>query len=138
LLDETLVVYLTEFGRTPQINKDAGRDHWPGVFSICFAGAGIRGGTVLGASDQQGSMPEERPVSPEEITATIYQLVGIPPHAEPPPRGGGRRAEHATGARGRCRRAECRTARPRHENRRAAGHAALHRPGEQRREGLAV
>ncbi len=79
LLDETLVVYLTEFGRTPKVNSQAGRDHWPGAFSVAFAGAGIRGGQVLGASDRTGGSVADRPVSPEEIAATILHLVGIHP-----------------------------------------------------------
>lgn len=79
LLDETLVVYLTEYGRTPKINKDIGRDHWPAAFSVAFAGAGIRAGQVIGASDKNGAAVTERPVTPEEIAATILHLVGIPP-----------------------------------------------------------
>lgn len=79
LLDETLVVYLTEFGRTPKINNQAGRDHWPGAFSVAFAGAGIQTGQVLGASDKHGAHVVEFPVSPEEIAATILSLVGIDP-----------------------------------------------------------
>lgn len=82
LLDETLVIYMTEYGRTPRVNKDAGRDHWPQAFSIAFAGAGIKGGQVLGASDKDGASVIDRPVSPEEIAATILHLTGINPHAE--------------------------------------------------------
>ena len=79
MLDETLVVYLTEFGRTPKVNSQAGRDHWPGVFSVAFAGAGIKTGQVIGASDKIGGEPVDRPVSPEEISATILTLTGINP-----------------------------------------------------------
>jgi arylsulfatase A-like enzyme len=82
LLDETLVVYMTEFGRTPKVNSQAGRDHWPRVFSVAFAGAGIRTGQVLGASDQDGGEVAEFPVSPEQIAATILSLVGIHPQTE--------------------------------------------------------
>lgn len=82
LLDETLVICMTEYGRTPKINSQAGRDHWPNAFSIAFAGAGIRTGQVLGATDRDGASVTERPVSPEEIAATILHLVGIDPHHE--------------------------------------------------------
>ena len=78
LLDETLVVVLSEFGRTPKINTNAGRDHWPGCFSITLAGAGIRGGLVHGASDRIAAYPSKDPVSPEEVAATIYHALGIP------------------------------------------------------------
>jgi len=79
MLDETLVVYMTEFGRTPKVNSQAGRDHWPRVFSVALAGAGIQTGQVLGASDKVGGEPAERPVSPEEIAATILSLAGVNP-----------------------------------------------------------
>ena len=82
LLDETLVVVLGEFGRTPKINKGAGRDHWPGCFSITLAGAGIRGGLVHGASDKIAAYPASDPVGPEEIAATIYHALGIPLRTE--------------------------------------------------------
>lgn len=82
LLDETLVVVLSEFGRTPKINTNAGRDHWPGCFSITLAGAGIRGGLVHGASDKTASYPSRDAVSPEEVAATIYHALGIPPRTE--------------------------------------------------------
>lgn len=82
LLDETLVVVLGEFGRTPKINKGAGRDHWPGCFSITLAGAGIRGGLVHGASDKMAAYPSRDPVSPEEVAATIYHALGIPLRTE--------------------------------------------------------
>jgi len=82
LLDDTLVIYMTEYGRTPRVNSKAGRDHWPQAFSIAFAGAGIKGGQVLGASDKDGAAVIDRPVSPEEIAATILHLTGIDPHTE--------------------------------------------------------
>jgi hypothetical protein len=78
LLDETLVAVISEFGRTPKINANAGRDHWPGCFSITLAGAGIQGGLVHGASDNIGAFPSRDAVSPEEIAATIYHALGIP------------------------------------------------------------
>ena len=81
-LDETLVVVLGEFGRTPKINGNAGRDHWPGCFSITLAGAGILGGLVYGASDRIAAYPASDPVSPEEVAATIYHALGIPLRTE--------------------------------------------------------
>ncbi len=77
LLDKTLVLAIGEFGRTPKINHSAGRDHWPGVFSIAAAGAGVPGGQVLGATDAQGAYPSERPVSIEDLGATLYKKLGI-------------------------------------------------------------
>ncbi|QDU98208.1 DUF1501 domain-containing protein [Lignipirellula cremea] len=79
MLDETLVVVGSEFGRTPKINSGAGRDHWPRAFSIALAGGGIQRGLVLGSSDKIGSDVAEHPVSPEELLATILHLVGIDP-----------------------------------------------------------
>ena len=66
-----------EFGRTPIINRTAGRDHYPSVFSIMMAGGGIKGGQVVGASDSRGMEPAENPVRPEDLSATIYQCLGI-------------------------------------------------------------
>lgn len=77
LLDETLVVAIGEFGRTPKINAKGGRDHWGPVFSFVMAGAGISGGQVLGASDRQGGHPKEDRVEPGDLTATIFHLVGL-------------------------------------------------------------
>jgi len=82
LLDETLVIAMGEFGRTPKLNTRGGRDHWPRVFSVALAGAGIRGGTVLGASDAVGESPHARPVTPSELAATIYTLLGVSPAME--------------------------------------------------------
>ena len=78
LLDTTLVVAMGEFGRTPLLNPRGGRDHWPGVWSILFAGGGVRGGQVVGSSDRTGSEPRDRPVTPAEVAATIYRLLGVP------------------------------------------------------------
>ena len=82
LLDSTLVVALGEFGRTPKINKNAGRDHWPDCYSITLAGGGIRGGTVFGASDRLGAYPAIDPVTPADLAATIYWRFGLNPRAE--------------------------------------------------------
>jgi uncharacterized protein (DUF1501 family) len=77
LLDTTLVVAMGEFGRTPQLNPRGGRDHWPGVWSIVFAGAGVRGGQVIGSSDKNGGEPKDRPVTPTEVAASVYKGMGI-------------------------------------------------------------
>ena len=79
LLEETLVVAIGEFGRTPQINPTAGRDHWSGVFSAVFAGAGVRGGQVVGASDAHAAYPATRGWYPADLGATIYTALGIDP-----------------------------------------------------------
>jgi uncharacterized protein (DUF1501 family) len=73
------VTLLTDFGRTPPINKSAGRDHWPGVFSVLFAGAGVRGGRVLGASDKIGAEPSADRIRPKDIAATLYHSLGLNP-----------------------------------------------------------
>jgi hypothetical protein len=77
-LESTLVAGLGEFGRTPKINPDGGRDHWPHCFSILMAGGGIRGGQVYGSSDRIGAEPRDNPVTPAMITATIRKAMGIP------------------------------------------------------------
>ena len=82
LLDTTLVLAMGEFGRTPEINHSAGRDHWPGVFSIAAAGAGVPGGQVIGSSDATGAEPSGRPVSIEDLGATVYKKLGIDTHKE--------------------------------------------------------
>lgn len=79
LLDNTLVVFLTEFGRTPKINKDGGRDHWGAAGSIFFAGGGTRVGQVIGATDRQGAYPTTRSYSPADVAATIYHFLHIAP-----------------------------------------------------------
>ena len=81
-LDETLVLCLTEFGRTPRFNGRAGRDHWGSVFSIVAAGGGVQGGRVHGASDRDGAQPAEGLVHPADLTATLYHLLGIEPTSE--------------------------------------------------------
>lgn len=80
LLDETLVVVVGEFGRTPRINKHGGRDHWGHVFSMALAGAGIRTGQVIGASDKNGAYPITDPIRGGDLTATIFHLLGIDPN----------------------------------------------------------
>lgn len=82
LLDETLVIVMGEFGRTPKLNSRGGRDHWPRVFSVALAGGGIQGGQVIGSSDRVGEGPRERPTTPSDLAATIYTLLGIPPELE--------------------------------------------------------
>jgi hypothetical protein len=79
LLDETLVVLMGEMGRTPRINKDAGRDHWTFCYSVLLAGAGLRGGSVYGASDAHAAYVKDRPVHIRDICATIYHCLGIDP-----------------------------------------------------------
>ncbi|MDV6034164.1 MAG: DUF1501 domain-containing protein [Phycisphaera sp. RhM] len=82
LLDETLVVWMGEFGRTPQINKNLSRDHWPQCYTTLLAGGGVKKGYVYGKSDEHASRPAEHPVKPEDLAATIYQLLGIDPATE--------------------------------------------------------
>jgi uncharacterized protein (DUF1501 family) len=82
LLDETLVVWLGEFGRTPKFNGAGGRDHWGPVFSMALAGAGIRGGQVIGASDSNGAYPKDGKVTPPELAATVFHCLGIESHTE--------------------------------------------------------
>jgi hypothetical protein len=82
LLEETLVVAAGEFGRTPKINKDGGRDHWGKCQSALLAGGGIRGGQVYGSSDAEAAYPKDNPVAPEDLLATIYHAFGIDPEKE--------------------------------------------------------
>ena len=81
-LDETLVVFLTDFGRTPRINGSAGRDHYPSAYSVVLAGGGIEGGQVYGSTDSKGAHPLSRPCWPKDLHATIFQALGINPQAE--------------------------------------------------------
>ncbi|MDA0283138.1 MAG: DUF1501 domain-containing protein [Planctomycetota bacterium] len=78
LLDDTLVVTVGEFGRTPKINAKGGRDHWGSVFSFAMAGAGISGGQVYGSSDKDGAFPASNRVQPGDLTATMFHLLGVP------------------------------------------------------------
>jgi hypothetical protein len=82
LLDSTLVIALGEFGRTPKINAQRGRDHWPYCFSAVFAGGGVRGGTVYGASDKIGAYPDLDGVSPGDLAATLLWRFGLEPTTE--------------------------------------------------------
>ncbi len=77
LLDRTLVMVSSEFGRTPKINKDAGRDHWPKVFSVVLAGGGVKKGFVYGESNATASEPERDPIGPEDLATTVYHQLGI-------------------------------------------------------------
>ncbi len=83
LLDETLVIVLGEFGRTPKLSgQPVGRDHWAFCFSALFAGAGVRGGQVIGKSDKIGAYPTTQPYSPDDLGATVYHVLGVDPASE--------------------------------------------------------
>jgi uncharacterized protein (DUF1501 family) len=77
MLETTLVANLAEFGRTPRVNPAGGRDHWPGCWTVGFAGGGVKGGRVVGRSDQIGGVPAERPTDPSEVVATIFHSLGL-------------------------------------------------------------
>jgi hypothetical protein len=77
LLDATMVCNLAEFGRTPRVNPAGGRDHWPQCFTVGFAGGGVKGGRIVGASDPIGAVPADRPVEPADIAATIFHSLGL-------------------------------------------------------------
>jgi uncharacterized protein (DUF1501 family) len=78
LLDSTLVVATGEFGRTPKLNSNGGRDHWAGCWTSLVAGGGVKGGQVIGRSDRTGTEPADRPVSPQELVASIFHALGVP------------------------------------------------------------
>ena len=82
LLDDTLVVWMGEFGRTPKINANKSRDHWPQCYSALLAGGGVKAGYVHGASDSTGAYPSRDPVRPDDLAATVFQLMGIDPATE--------------------------------------------------------
>ena len=82
MLDQTLVIAMGEFGRTPKLNTSAGRDHWPRVFSVVLAGGGVTGGQVVGSSDRVGESPASRPVTPADLARTSYRLLGVDPARE--------------------------------------------------------
>src|SRR5579872_4438857 len=84
MLDKTMVVAMGEFGRTPKVNAAGGRDHWPQCWSIVMAGGGIKGGQVVGSSDDIGATPKDRPTTPAQVAATIYRALGIPLELELP------------------------------------------------------
>lgn len=88
LLENTLVVAMGEFGRTPKINPAGGRDHWPQCWTIMFAGGGVKGGQVVGSSDEIAAYPKDRPVTPAEVAASVYYALGIDlEHELPGPQG---------------------------------------------------
>ena len=80
LLQDTLILVMGEFGRTPRLNADSGRDHWPRAFSVLLAGADVKAGQVVGQSDPRGYSPSDRPVSPTDLARTIYELLCINPN----------------------------------------------------------
>ncbi len=80
MLQSTMVIAWGEFGRTPKMNSNAGRDHYPNVFSAAVAGGGIVGGRVVGSSDDKGAFPKDRPVAPQEVLATMYRHLGVDYH----------------------------------------------------------
>jgi len=80
LLKDTLVVWMGEFGRTPKINENASRDHWPDCYTVLLAGGGVKRGFIYGASDKNGAYPAENPVRPDDLAATMFYLLGIDPH----------------------------------------------------------
>jgi hypothetical protein len=80
MLDTTMVLAWGEFGRTPRVNKDNGRDHYPNVFSAAIAGGTVQGGRVVGSSDAKGAFPKDRPVTPQDVLATLYDHVGVDTH----------------------------------------------------------
>jgi uncharacterized protein (DUF1501 family) len=82
LLNDTLVVWMGEFGRTPNINKNVSRDHWPQCYTTLLAGGGVKRGFVYGSSDKSGAYPASDPVRPDDLAATIYYALGIDPHSE--------------------------------------------------------
>ena len=82
MLERTLVILMGEFGRTPRINKDGGRDHWPQCYSLVLAGGGVAGGRIYGASDKIAAYPTSDPLSPDDLLATVYSLLGVDPHTE--------------------------------------------------------
>ena len=77
--EDTMVVCLGEFGRTPKVNKDAGRDHWPHAMSVLMSGAGIPGGQIVGATDAKGFYASDNVHSPEDFAASLYSKMGIDP-----------------------------------------------------------
>jgi hypothetical protein len=82
LLDETLVIWVGEFGRTPKVNKNLSRDHWPFCYTALLAGGGTKKGFVYGASDKNGEHPADKPCTPDDLAATMYHLMGLDPHHE--------------------------------------------------------
>jgi uncharacterized protein (DUF1501 family) len=79
MLEEVLVLWMGEFGRTPKINSQASRDHWPQCYTVLLAGGGVKRGFVYGASDKNGAYPAKDPVRPDDLAATVFYLLGIDP-----------------------------------------------------------
>jgi hypothetical protein len=82
LLDSTLVLWMGEFGRTPRLNGQKSRDHWPQCYTTLLAGGGVKRGFVYGASDKNAEYPARDPVRPDDLAATMYYLLGIDPASE--------------------------------------------------------
>ena len=112
LLDNTMVACLAEFGRTPKVNPAGGRDHWPNCWTVNFAGGGVKGGRVVGKSDDIGAYPVERPVKPAEVVATIYQSSGSTWKPNCPARN---RARFRWSITARSRSRSCSSVQPRHD-----------------------
>jgi len=83
MLERTLVVAMGEFGRSPKVNGNAGRDHWNFCYGLLLAGGGLRPGYVHGASDRIGALPSRQPVTPADVIATVYEILGVPPWGSP-------------------------------------------------------
>jgi uncharacterized protein (DUF1501 family) len=77
MLDDTLVLWMGEFGRTPKINNNVSRDHWPQCYTALLAGGGVKRGHIYGASDKHGAYPDRDPVRPDDLAATMFHLLGI-------------------------------------------------------------
>ena len=82
LLDETLIVWMGEFGRTPRLNDNISRDHWPQCYTVLLAGGGVKKGFVHGTSDKQAAYPDKDPVQLDDLIATVFELMGIDPQTE--------------------------------------------------------
>ena len=82
LLDETLIVWMGEFGRTPKINDNISRDHWPQCYTVLLAGGGSKRGAVYGTSDKNAAYPDKDPVQLDDLAATVFALMGIDPQSE--------------------------------------------------------
>jgi uncharacterized protein (DUF1501 family) len=82
MLEDTLVLWMGEFGRTPKINSQASRDHWPQCYTVLMAGGGVKRGFVYGASDKNGAYPSKDPVRPDDLAATMFHMLGIDPATE--------------------------------------------------------
>jgi uncharacterized protein (DUF1501 family) len=88
LLENTLVIWMGEFGRTPKINGSNGRDHWPYAQTVVMAGGGVRGGQVIGSTNERAETPKDRPLKPDDVVATVLNVMGIDHTATVPSAGG--------------------------------------------------